>query len=173
MLKLLLLFGMMSYLWAEEPEWPILRPSASTLPLGMSKKNEMQHLALPVFVGNKKYTFLVSPARLKAAPLWDPNDADNPPISASVAAKTMSEAIKKIALPDAHTSWKLDSLELQRRHEQNHWVWKANFTAVIEIEGQEVLVNGPHIGLPVFMLMDGTLIIPTQEAEQAVHGNTH
>ena len=77
----------------------------------------------------------------------------------------MSEAIKKIELPDGYTVWKLSSLELLRTHDRNHWVWKANFTAVEEIDGQEVLVNGPHIGLPVFMLMDGTLVMPTPQAE--------
>lgn len=123
-------------------------------------------MALPVLLGNKTYTFTVSSERLRSEPLWDPDHAENPPISAAAAAKTTSEAIKKIDLPDGYTGWKLRSLELQRRHERNHWVWKANFTAVEEIEGQEVLVNGPHIGLQVFMLMDGTLVMPTPEAEQ-------
>ena len=166
MLRFLLLSGIMPCLWAEEPQWPILRPPAPTLPHVMPKHEEMQHLALPVLVGNKTYTFTVSSARLRSAPLWDPDLAENPTISAAAAAKTMSEAIKKIDLPDGYTDWRLSSLELLRTHDRNHWVWKANFTAVEEIEGQEVLVNGPHIGLPVFMLMDGTLVMPTPKAEQ-------
>jgi len=170
MLRLLLLSGIMSCLRAEEPQWPILRPPVPTLPHGMPKQDEMQYLALPALVGNKTYTFPISSARLRSAPLWDPDHAENPPISAATAAKTMSEAIKKIDLPDGYTAWRLSSLELLRTHDRNHWVWKANFTAVEEIEGQEVLVNGPNIGLPVFMLMDGTLVMPTPQAEQAGTG---
>jgi len=102
----------------------------------------------------KQYTFNIDHAALEKTPDWDPEVADNPPVSAKNAIRMARELKDTLVKDSKDFKWKLDTATLHPLNRK--WIWLVQFNAQYQ---------GPSSGYPnhlqFVILMDGTIIKPT------------
>lgn len=104
------------------------------------------------YVGDKRYTFVITLERQAKCPTWNPKTQPNPPLAASRALVTARKWVAAIQQPEDYT-WEFEDLSLI---DACGWTWRGRFR--LAYKG---VADGPPRIMDCYILMDGSVIKPT------------